>query len=144
MDAISQTKLSNAFLWMIMLELWLKFYWSLFLRVQLTIFQHWFRWWLGAVQATSHYLNRCWFVYRRIYASLGLNELSSNHQWTCHIQVLCYIQKRLKFDKNVLRLCIDTYQPMYNPSILQDCGKIGRSHMCDPLIDTDNEFSSAN
>ena len=32
--------------------------WSLFLGVQLTISQHWFRWWLGADQATSHYLNQ--------------------------------------------------------------------------------------
>ena len=37
--------------------------------------QHWFRWWLGAVQATNHYLKQCWLVFRRIYASLGLNEL---------------------------------------------------------------------
>ena len=29
---------------------------SLFQRVQLTIFQHWFRWWLGTDQATSYYL----------------------------------------------------------------------------------------
>ena len=43
MDAISQTTLSNAFLWMKMFEFWLKFHLSLFLRVQLTIFQHWFR-----------------------------------------------------------------------------------------------------
>ena len=43
MVAISQTTLSNAFLWMKMLEFWLKFHWSLCLRVQLTIFQHWFR-----------------------------------------------------------------------------------------------------
>ena len=44
--------------------------------VQLTIFHHWFRWWLGAVQATSHCLNQWWLVYWRIYASLGLNELT--------------------------------------------------------------------
>ena len=43
MDAIFQTILSNAFSWMNMLEFRLKFHWSLFLRVQLTIFQHWFR-----------------------------------------------------------------------------------------------------
>ena len=42
-DAISQTTFSNAFSWMKMFELRLKFHWSLFLRVQLTIFQHWFR-----------------------------------------------------------------------------------------------------
>ena len=27
------------------------------------------------VQTTSHYLNQWWLVYRRIYASLGLNKL---------------------------------------------------------------------
>ena len=43
MAAISQTTLSNAFSWMKLLEFRLKFHWSLFLRAQLTIFQHWFR-----------------------------------------------------------------------------------------------------
>ena len=56
-------------------EFLLKFQWSLFPRVQFTIFQHWFRQWLGAVQATSHYLNQWWLVYWCIYASPGLNEL---------------------------------------------------------------------
>ena len=58
MDAISQMTFSNAFSWMKMLEFRLKFRWSLFLRVQFNIFQHWFRYWLGADQATSHYLNQ--------------------------------------------------------------------------------------
>ena len=75
MDAISQTTFSNAFSWMKIFEFRLEFYWSLFLRFQLTIFQHWFRYWLGAVEATSYYLNQWWLVYWRIYASLGLNEL---------------------------------------------------------------------
>ena len=43
MAAISQTTLSIAFSWMKMLEFRLIFHWSLFLSVQLTIFQHWFR-----------------------------------------------------------------------------------------------------
>ena len=43
MDAISQTTFSSAFSWMKMSEFRLKFHWSLFLRVQLTIFHHWFR-----------------------------------------------------------------------------------------------------
>ena len=42
----------------------------------ITIFQHGFRWWLGAGQATSHYLNQGWLVYGRIYASPGLSELN--------------------------------------------------------------------
>ena len=43
MAAISQTTLSNSFSWVKMYEFRFQFHWSLFLRVQLTIFQHWFR-----------------------------------------------------------------------------------------------------
>ena len=60
MAAISQKMLSNAFSWMKSCVLWLNFRRSLFPRVQLMIFQHWFRKWLGAEKATSHYLNQCW------------------------------------------------------------------------------------
>ena len=72
MNNISQMTFSNVFSSMKMFEFRLKFHWSLFPRVQLTMFQHWFRQWLGAVEATSHYLNQCWLVYWRIYASPGL------------------------------------------------------------------------
>ena len=41
--AISQTIFWNTFSWMKMCEFRLRFHWSLFLRVQLTMFQHWFR-----------------------------------------------------------------------------------------------------
>ena len=43
MAAILQTAFSNAFSWMKMYEFLLKFLWSLFPRVQLTLIQHWFR-----------------------------------------------------------------------------------------------------
>ena len=43
MDDISQTTFSSAFSWIKIYEFRLKFHWGLFLRVQLTIFQHWFR-----------------------------------------------------------------------------------------------------
>ena len=43
MAAISQTTLSNTFSWMKMLEFRLRFHWSLYIRVQLTIYEHWFR-----------------------------------------------------------------------------------------------------
>ena len=43
MAAILQTTFSNAFLWMKMFKFRLKFHWSLFPRVQMTIFQQWFR-----------------------------------------------------------------------------------------------------
>ena len=48
--------------------------WSLFPWVQLT-----------ADQATSHYLNQWWLYYRRIYASLGLNE-SKHITWRNHME----------------------------------------------------------
>ena len=58
----------NWFSWMKMYESRFKFHWSLFPMVRLTIFQHWFIYWLGADKATSHYLSQCWFEYGRIYA----------------------------------------------------------------------------
>ena len=56
-------------------NIWIPFkiYWSLFLRVQLTLFRHWFRKWLGADQVTNHYLKQWWSSYWCIYASLGLD-----------------------------------------------------------------------
>ena len=50
-----QTIISNAFLWMQGIEF--QFHW-----VQLTINQQWFRQWLDAEQATSHYLNQRWLI----------------------------------------------------------------------------------
>ena len=51
---------------------------NLFLGFDLTIFQHWFRSWLNADQATSYYLNQWWLLYWRIYTSLNLNEMRSS------------------------------------------------------------------
>ena len=75
MAAIFQTTFSIAFSWIKMYEFRIRFHWNSFLSVKLIIFQHWFRYWLGADQATSHYLNQWWLAYWRMYASLGLNEL---------------------------------------------------------------------
>ena len=41
---------------------WFRFQWNLFIMVQLTISQRWFRYWLGATEATSHYLNQWWHI----------------------------------------------------------------------------------
>ena len=84
MAAILQTPFSNTFSWMKMNELRLIFHWSLFLRVQLIIFQHWFRLWLGTDQVTSHYLNQWWSVYWHICASFSLNELRLHHSNPIH------------------------------------------------------------
>ena len=60
MSAISQTIFSDIFSWIKKFIFWFEFHWCLFIRVQLTISQHWFRQWLDAEQVTSHYLNQCW------------------------------------------------------------------------------------
>ena len=81
MAALSQTTLSNAFSWMKMFEFRLKLHWSLSLRVQLTIFQHWLRYWLGADQATSHYLSQWWLDYAYMHHSASMSQ-SINQLWT--------------------------------------------------------------
>ena len=75
MSAILQKIFSSAFSWMKLFEFRLKFTWNLLLGVLFTLFQHWLRGWLGAVQATSHCLNQWWLDYQCIYESLGFHEL---------------------------------------------------------------------
>ena len=43
MATISQTIYSDAFSWMKSFVVWSKFHWGVFLKVQLAIYQHWFR-----------------------------------------------------------------------------------------------------
>ena len=105
MAAISQTTLSNAYSWMKTSEFRLRFHWSLFLRFQLLISQLWFRWWLGADQATSHYLNQCWLVCWRIYASLGLKELTT---FCCYV-VLTHSLKLKRSDSVIHPVEVRSY-----------------------------------
>ena len=82
-------------------EFQLRCHWSLFLKVQLTIFQHWFRQWLGADQTISHYLNQWWLVYWRIYASLGLNDLNF---WYISNQMRKYSRWHISYNNTVIGL----------------------------------------
>ena len=79
-DAILQTAFSKAFSEMKMLLFRLKCHWSLLLRAKLTIFQHWFRKWLGAEQA--NYLNQWW-------PSSTMHMCVIRPQWVNHILPLC-------------------------------------------------------
>ena len=80
---ISQTTFSNAFSGMKM-YVWISFKISLtfVLRFEWMIFHHLLRYWLGADQATSRYLNQWWLNYWRIYASLGPNELNTDETFS--------------------------------------------------------------
>ena len=78
---ISQMTFSNAFSWMKTYEFPLRLHWSLSLKVQINNIPTLVQIMLGADQATNHYLNQCWSVYWRIYASLSFNEI--NHIKHC-------------------------------------------------------------
>ena len=93
-----QMTFSNAFSWMKIIEFRVKFHWNLFPGVQSTISQHWFRWWLGAKQATRHYLNQCWpSSLSRICGTRG-DELRNNvlvqHEWGHPSTRNCYDSRR--------------------------------------------------
>ena len=66
--------LFNAFSWLKMYKFRSEFIWTLFLRFQLIIKQHWFRWGLSGDQTTSHYLNQKW-------PSLLTHICVLRHQW---------------------------------------------------------------
>ena len=89
---VSQTIFSNAISWVKIYELRLRFHCRLFLRFELTIFQHWFRQWLGTDQATSHLLDQWWLIYWRIYASLGINELNEFGKRVYSFEFLIFIR----------------------------------------------------
>ena len=118
MDAISQTIFSNAFSWMKMFPLRLKCHCSLLPRVQLTIFQHWFRSDNGLAPSRRQAI--IWIndgsVYRRIYASLGLNELtctvinkSSQHN-PKHVIMGCSVPLQLVNKHTIFRTKIKMYK----------------------------------
>ena len=86
----------NAFSWMKMYQFRLRFHWNLFLRLKFTIFQQWFRWWLGADQATSHYLNQWWLASWCINASLGLNELMYVYQDVINLNPDWFLKASMK------------------------------------------------
>ena len=71
-----------------MYEFSFRFDWNVFLRFQLTKFQ------ISSDNGlvTSHYMNQCWLVYWRIYASLGLNQLMllTPLKWTFYLNKVLY------------------------------------------------------
>ena len=71
------------------------FSWNVFLMFELSIFPHWFRSWLGTDQATTHYLNQWWLEYRRIYASLGLNEVINMKYGNIRHLSQCWLHTKL-------------------------------------------------
>ena len=46
--------------------IWFTFHWSFLHKFPMTISQHWFKWWLGAEQVTSHYWNQWSLVHDEV------------------------------------------------------------------------------
>ena len=61
---------------------YIKNHWNLIRQAQLTISHHWLRWWVGAKQLPSHYLNQWWIIEWCIYMALSLDGLSKNNIWS--------------------------------------------------------------
>ena len=93
------TTFSNGFSWMKMYEFRLKFHWSFFLMVQLTIYQHWFRYWWLADQETSHYLNQSWH-------SPPTHTCVTRPQWVKHSsQAFSWWRHQMETFSALLTLC---------------------------------------
>ena len=63
------------------LEFWFKIHRDLFPRLQLSVWQHWFRHWLVAEQATSQCLNKWWLIYWRIYSQSHRSSQQGSAIW---------------------------------------------------------------
>ena len=94
MAAIPRKIFANVFSWMKSFLFWLKFYWSLFLRVQLTINQHWF-----SGLALNRWQAIIWTnvdpIHWRIYAALGGDELKKNLPY-CELKCLYHTLELLR------------------------------------------------
>ena len=146
----------------------LRIHWNLFPRVQLTILQHWFRLWLGAGKATSHYLNQMMVsllahicvtrpqgvngAIDRTTSILKLNTASHLYVYTVAIQniesnifVLTSCILHLRTNKIHLGTCVNMCMPhsvlfrhLKGNSIVTFCGMLS-SYL--PVPDKRNVFS---
>ena len=85
-----------------MFEFWLRFHWTLLLRVQLTLSHHWFRQWLGAERAASHFnWTSDGSIQWRIYVSPSLSELinPSSKIWWYTIHKSCGCRGYDRYDE---------------------------------------------
>ena len=123
MAAILQTIFPDAFPWRKIFAFGLRFHCNLFLRVQLTISQHWFREWLGAEKATSHYLDPCWRnPLTRICGTRGDGLVQNVHchrkETICHTLTLPAFQPRRHGDSvsTILNTCSQNDRAIQNQS----------------------------
>ena len=163
MAAISQTTFSNAFSWMKFHGFRLIFHWSLFLRFELRIFQHWFRWWLGANQATSHYLNQLlsthmirvtWVCVINMFTFTGiiLCMCPANERWCYNVtssligwaHISALVQERRNSSVLSMELCLSCTNPsIYKviPGFIETCFQLWQKNiMHRTLIRADSRF----
>ena len=81
MAVISQTTVSNAIFFNKNVWISLKISLKFFPRSELKICQHWCKWWLGADQATSHYLDQWWLIFPTHICVTWPQWVKSRHIW---------------------------------------------------------------
>ena len=91
MADILETSCLNGFSWMKIIVFWFKFHWSLLVRAQMIMSQHWLRWWLDTEQKACHCLNQWRLIYIYIFISIYI----SRPQWV----------KCIRNFKNVFSVC---------------------------------------
>ena len=111
MVAVSQLIFSDAFLWIKSFVFWLKFHWSLFLRIQLIITQYWFDNGLVSNRRQAIIWINADPIHWRIYSAvLGGDELSDNFR-KCTNLLQAYatpiaIEQTLNTSRTYLWVCL--------------------------------------
>ena len=79
-------------------DFWLRFHWNSFLSGQLTMFQHWFRQWLGADQVQFIiWTNEFTDAYMRHSASMSWVKSNINFfQWGCREYIWVKFEPKYK------------------------------------------------
>ena len=90
MATISQTIFSDAFSWMKIFVFWLKFHWSLFLRVQLTIAQHGLDNGLAPNRRQAVIWNNADPIHWCIFVALGEDELRFSWFSSCDFRIFLF------------------------------------------------------
>ena len=114
MAAISQMIFSDTFSWMKRFVFWLKFHWSLFFRDQLTITQHWFRYWLDDKPLSEPMLTRFTYAY--------MQHKGEMHLYCCHLRFEAIVKRKHEFEF-VSRILSDYQSVSFILLVSKTCGE---------------------
>ena len=101
---------------------WLKFDWSLLLRIQLTITQYWFRLWLPPNWQQAIIWTNADPVHWHIYAALGGNELIDKHGHIHYLLQVIFDPDPMTPNGWLYNYCVDLIVATRYGSLSRYCG----------------------